>query len=262
MNNYKEKYGEWALITGASSGIGEEFARRLAQQGMNIILVARRRNLLSKLALEIKQNFKVKTLIVCLDLTKDESYLKLFDKVGDREIGLLINNAGFGSIGQFDKIDTEHEMSMVKLNCVAPTVITHYFVEPMIERKKGAIIFLGSVAGFYPVPFMTTYAATKVFNSYLGIALWFELKKHNIDVLSLNPGGTTTGFQRIAKTTTGPFVRTPHEVVTTALKSLGKRHSVIDGFPNKIMVGFSKIVPSKLLVTITGNLSQRLYKQK
>ena len=262
MKNYKSIYGEWALITGASSGIGEEFARRLAQSEMNLILVARRRKLLSELSRELKEKYKIKTLIVTLDLTKDDFLPKLIEKVGDREVGILINNAGFGSIGEYNKIDSTHETDMVKLNCVAPTILTHHFVEQMVERKKGAVIFLGSVASFYPVPFMTTYSATKIFNAYLGESLWYELKKHNIDVLSLNPGGTATGFQRIAKTTTGPFVRTVEDVVTTALDALGEKHSVIDGLPNRLMVLASKLVPRRLLVQITGKIADSMYKQK
>src|SRR4030042_1416630 len=236
MIDLKTKYGEWALITGASSGIGKEFALRFAGKGMNVILIARRGKLLRALSKEIKSNFKVKTLVIPIDLAKNDFMKKLLPKVGKKEIGILINNAGFGSIGEYTEIDMKHETAMVKLNCVVPTILTHHFSKQMIKRKKGAVIFLGSVAGFYPVPYMTTYAATKVFNIYLGNALWYELKKHNVDVLTLNPGGTATEFQRIAKTTTGPFVRSAEDVVNTALKALGRRHSIIDGIPNRIMV--------------------------
>ncbi len=145
MSEYRERYGDWALITGASSGIGEEFARRLAQKGMNLILLARRRKLLTDLSKELKQNFKVKTLIVVLDLSNDDFMPKLIQKVGDREVGILINNAGSGSIGQFDRIDSQHESNMVKLNCVAPTILTHHFVE---TKRLSCCIYRYSIQSY------------------------------------------------------------------------------------------------------------------
>lgn len=255
----KTKYGQWALVTGASSGIGEEFSIRLAQYGMNVILVARREDRLTALSDELKEKYKIDTLVVPLDLSNEGFLPKLANAVGNREVGIFINNAGYGSTGEFVDNDPQFEANMVRLNCVAPTILTHHFVRPMKERGKGAIIFLGSIAAFQPTPMMTTYSATKVFNRYMGDALWYELKKYGIDVLTLNPGGTNTEFQRIATIDSGPLARTPGQVVSTAMKSLGKKMSVVDGTQNKFTAVFSKILPLRLVVNISGYVATKMY---
>lgn len=260
MKSLKEKYGDWALVTGASSGIGEEFARRLACEGLNLILVARRKDRLEKIAGELKEKNNVEVITAPIDLTEDNFLDKLKDYVGNRNVGILINNAGVGSTGEFVNADPEHELKLVKLNCVAPTILTHHFVKPMIKQKRGAIIFLGSVVAFQPTPFMATYSASKVFNLYMGEALWWELKKYNIDVLALNPGGTETEFQKIAKAKVGPTPRKPFDVVNTTLKVLGKKPGVVDGFFNKILAVSSKFVKRKMVVKISGYITQKLYK--
>jgi len=258
----KEKYGSWALITGASSGIGEEFAKRFAALGLNLILVARRKEKLEILSQELNTKYNINIITAPVDLTSENFLEDLKKYTAEIEIGILVNNAGIGSNGEFIHASPEKEAEMVKLNCLAPTILTHYFVKQMVERRKGAIIFLGSVVGFQPTPFMATYSATKAFNSFLGDTLWYELKKYNIDVLSLNPGGTATEFQRIANSGTGPVPRTVEQVVTTALKALGKKPSVVDGLYNKILAISSRFGSRKFVVTTAGFITKVLYKKK
>jgi short-subunit dehydrogenase len=173
---------------------------------------------------------------------------------------MLINNAGFGSTGEFINCDSAWESKMVQLNCVVPTVLTHHFIKGMVERKRGAVIFLGSMVAFQPTPMMAAYSATKAFNLLLGESLWYEMKKHNIDVLALNPGGTNTEFQRIAAVGTGPSVRSVEQVVNTALKSLGKKPGVVDGMLNKIMAVAGRFVPRRILVIMAGKIAEKLYR--
>lgn len=257
----KEKYGGWALITGASSGIGEQFARRFADEGMNLLLIARRKERLDKLAEELISKNKIDVITVQVDLTEDNFIEKLKTYTNNLDIGILVNNAGFGSTGEFAKVAALHEINMVKLNCLAPTILTHHIVPEMIKRKRSAIIFLGSVVSFQPTPYMATYSATKVFNTFMGEALWWELKKYNIDVLAINPGGTNTEFQRIAKVDSGPIPRTAIDVVNTTLNALGKKPSVVDGFFNKILASSSKIGTRKLVVSLAGKIAANLYKK-
>lgn len=259
MRNLKEKYGGWALITGASSGIGAEFAERLGEMGFNLILTARREDRLNELSDKIKKSKSVDVQIVKAGLSYEDEVYRLIEEVGDKEVGMLINNAGYGSTGNFTFNDPQFEIDMVKLSCVTPTILTHHYSRKMKERNKGAIIFLGSVVAMQPVPMMAVYSASKVFNSYMGDALWYELKKYNIDVLSVNPGGTKTGFQRIAEIEGGPFVRTPQQVVSTSLDALGRKPSAIDGFPNKLMAFFTKLMPRKLQVSIAGNIAAKMH---
>ncbi|MBI1939503.1 MAG: SDR family oxidoreductase [Ignavibacteriales bacterium] len=255
----KQKYGEWALVTGASSGIGEEFARRFASEGLNIILLARRKDRLEKLSEELKLQHKIKTVVCAVDLSTDSFLEEIKRCVGEREVGILVNNAGFGSTGEFVNASLEHEAKMVKVNCLAPIILTHHFVEQMRALKKGAIIFLGSTVAFQPTPFMTTYSATKAFNLFMGDALWWELKKYNIDVLSLNPGGTATEFQRIASSDAGPIPRTTKNVVRTALKTLGRKPTVVDGLYNKLLSVSSRFGTRRLTVGISGLIAKKLY---
>ncbi|NOX18861.1 MAG: SDR family oxidoreductase [Chlorobi bacterium] len=260
--NFKEKYGKWALITGASSGIGKAFALELAKLGLNIVVAARRTEKLEEVKNKIENETQSEVLAVTLDLIDENAVEKLSEAVGGREIGLLINNAGFGSAGEFSKTSSERDSDMIKLNCVVPNELTHKFVSQMIERKKGGIIFLGSVVAYQPTPFMATYAATKVFNKMLGESLWYELKQYNVDVLSLHPGGTETEFQQVAGADAGPFARTAENVVRTALKALGKKQSVIDGVPNKLLVFSEKFAPTKAVTYVSGFAMKKFYAKK
>jgi uncharacterized protein len=255
----KEKYGNWALITGASSGIGEGFAKRLASEKMNLILVARRKDRLKKLSDELKEKYDVNIVIAPVDLSKGSFMDDLKGFVEDREVGILINNAGFGSAGEFADSDIEQQADMIRVNCIAPTILAHHFIQPMKERKKGAVIFLGSLVAYQPTPLTTTYSATKAFNLFMSEGLWYELRDYNIDVLALNPGGTDTEFQKKANTSSGPAPRTVTEVVDTAMKSLGKKISVVDGSFNKLLSFVPRIVTRKFIVRLAGRVRKKYY---
>lgn len=255
------KYGDWAIITGASAGIGEEFARQLAHLGFNLVLVARREERLSNLKAELENNYNVEVVNAPIDLLSDNYLNELTRIVGNRRISLLINNAGFGYRGEFVDGNASIDEKMIKLNCIVPTLLTHHFVKPMIANKKGGIIFLASVVAFQATPTTTTYSATKVFNAFLAEGLWYELKKYNIDVLSLNPGGTNTEFQQVANSSAGPIPRTAKQVVETAIKALGKKPSVVDGLFNKILAVSNRLISRKLTVTLAGKISEVFYKK-
>jgi len=261
MNNFKNKYGDWALITGASAGIGEEFAHQLANLGFNLVLVARRQDRLNSLKTLLQGKYKIEIVTAPIDLLSNNYLEELTSLIGDRTINLLINNAGFGYRGEFINGTAENDENMIKLNCIVPTVLTHHFVKPMIANKKGGIIFLASLVAFQATPTTTTYASTKVFNAFIAEGLWYELKKYNIDVLSLNPGGTNTEFQQIANSTTGPIPRTAKQVVQTAIKALGKKPSVVDGFYNKILAVTGRLISRRLTVTLAGKISETFYKK-
>lgn len=261
MNAFKNKYGDWALITGASAGIGEEFAKQLAQLGLNLVLVARREERLSSLKAELEIKFNIEVITAPIDLLSDNYLNDLIKIVGNRNISLLINNAGFGYRGEFVDGNASTDENMIKLNCVVPTMLTHHFVKPMIANKKGGIIFLASIVAFQATPTTTTYSATKVFNAFIAEGLWYELKKYNVDVLSLNPGGTTTEFQQVANSTAGPIPRTAKQVVETALKALGKKPSVVDGLYNKILAVSTRLISRKVTISLAGKISEIFYKK-
>ena len=260
--SFADKYGPWALITGASAGLGEEFARQLAALGLNLVLVARRKDRLQELAVELSTKHPIVVKIISVDLSRTK-FMRIVEKATKgMEIGLLVNNAGFGVHGPFLTHDLNRELEMLDLNCRAPLILTHHFAADMVLRRRGGIIFLGSTIAYQPAPYMAHYAATKVHNQFFGEALWYELKGHNVDVITVNPGTTATEFQQVSDMGLMSMSLGPYPVVKKAIKNLGKRHSVIPGFFNRISAFFSRVSPRRWVVSITGNLMRGLSNNK
>lgn len=242
--DWKQRYGDWALVTGASSGLGADFARQLAKKKMNIILTARRTDKMKVIAEEIEKECNVKTHVIEQDLIKPDAIDNIKDRVGDREIGVLINNAGYGVLGKFHENDYDNQAEMVTLNCVVPVTLTQAFIDPMVKRGKGALIFLASTAAYQGVPFFSVYAATKCFNLLLAEGLWGEYRKEGIDIMGLSPGYTETEFQSHAHINRrkGPSPAKSEDVVALAIRKLGKKPSVIHGAVNQIGAFSSRLM--------------------
>jgi short-subunit dehydrogenase len=242
MYKYKDKT---ALITGASAGIGAAFVRILASKGMNVVLVARSKEKLEKVAADIKG---VKATVIPLDLTEANAISKLQSRLSEENISvdLLVNNAGFGTFGQFETIDSGREKEMIQLNVSAVVELTHAFIPAMLERKEGAIINVASTAAHLPVPYMAVYAATKAFVLSFSEALWAEYKDRGIRILSLNPGSTESEFHQVAGMTVSSFpMETAEAVVLNGLKALEEGRSfVISGMSNAILGDvLTRIIP-------------------
>ena len=245
------------LITGASSGIGAAFARKFAALGRNVFLVARSEDKLITLCNELGRVSGVRAQYFALDLTEPDAPARLFEETQKREleIDMLINNAGFGSMGYFDKLDPEREVEMIDLNVRALVDLTHRFLIPMRKRNQGTIINVASTAGFQSVPFMTTYAATKAFVLSFSEALSEENRPFGVHVMALCPGVTETNFFEAAQMGRPPMrgVQTAEEVVDTALRGLRRRKGVIvSGWLNRVMVVAERFVPRAVVLRITG----------
>lgn len=253
-----------SLITGASSGIGEVFARRLAARGRNVLLVARSEEKLITLCNELGRSNSIRAQYVALDLSLPESPGRLFEEAEKRglSIDLLVNNAGFGSFGDFSKADLARELNMIDLNIKALVELTYRFLKPMRERKQGAIINVASTAAFQAVPFMATYAATKAFVLSFSEALWEENRPFGIQVMALCPGVTDTNFFEAARGQKPPVrtSQTPEEVVDTALRGLarGKSH-VISGWINRVMTESERLAPRSLVTRMAGRMMRGHY---
>src|SRR5689334_12521245 len=245
------------LITGASSGIGAAFARKLARRGRNVLLVARSEDKLIALCNEIGRASGIRAQYVAIDLTESDAAARLLEETRKRElmIDMLINNAGFGSMGDFAKLDRATELEIIDLNVKSLVDLTYRFLQPMRERRQGAIINVASTAGFQGVPFMATYAATKAFVLSFSEALWEENRPYGIKVMALCPGVTDTNFFEAAHMQRPPArtSQTVDEVVDTALRAfkLGKS-SVVSGWMNFLMVEAERIVPRSLVLRAAG----------
>ena len=194
----KRSTASTALVTGASSGIGEEFARQLGRRGYNLVLVARRSDRLDLLAGTLSAVHGVQVEVVPADLTTQKGMTAVERRIRAGDIDLLVNNAGLGSVGEFARLPLEREVEQVHLNVRALLRLTHAALRPMVARQSGAIINVGSMAGFQPVPYNSTYAATKAFVLSLSEALHEEAKTHGVTVTCLCPGPVRTEFQRVA----------------------------------------------------------------
>jgi len=240
-------YGPWALVTGASAGIGEAFARALAEAGVNVALTARREDRLRALAAQLEP--RVRTRVVPLDLAVEGAPRRLAEALGDLEIGILVNNAGFGMAGRFENASYERLLDMVRLNCVSVAALGRLFLPPMRTRGRGAMIVVASAAGYQPLGLAAAYGATKAFDLMLGEALWAEMRGTGVDVVAVSPGPVETEFQAVAG-------ETPHagakaaDVVRVAFAALGRKPSVVVGSGNKIRAWSVRLAPRALVARL------------
>jgi len=256
------------LITGASSGIGEAFARKLAEQKHNLVLVARSGEKLHQLCDELMLKHKITAHYVALDLTGFEADKKLFEETRKHgfEIEWLINNAGFGSMGDFAELDLERELQMIDLNISALVALTRHYLPSMRARKSGVIINVSSTAGFQAIPFMATYAATKAFVTSFSEAIAEENRPFNVTVTAVCPGPTETNFFAASKAI--PFsakgMQPPEAVVEKALKAVkGKKPLVISGITNYIGAVLGTLTPDSIVTRVVGDyLRPKLKKKK
>ena len=267
MSSLRKKYGPWALVTGASSGIGKEIVRQLASKGFNIILVARREKILNALAREIKINnraeTKVETKIVVADLCAPGAVKSLYNDVSTLDIGLIVPAAGIDEMGRF--LDKEYSdlASMLSLNIQVPTEITHIFGRKMANRKRSGIILLSSLFAYQGIPNFAAYAASKAYILTLGETLNVELADQGVDVLVLSPGLTDTPFSQMMDIDFSKlpmYAQRPETVAKTALSALGKKPTVVSGWLNKIYAWENRLIPRSWPVKLFGFLINRAIK--
>lgn len=245
-----------ALVTGASAGIGAQFARALAADGVDLVLVARSEQALHTLAAELRARHSVRVDVLVADLTVEHAATTLreqLDALG-LQVDLLVNNAGFATAGRFEQIDPATDHAQVMLNVVAVVDLTHQFLPAMAERGHGAVINVASIGGFQPAPYLAVYAATKAFVLSFSQALWGEYRSRGIQVLALCPGPVDTGFFDVLGTDEAMIgQRVPVEqVVTQALHALqaGRSHTV-PGWRNQLLSQIPRLLPHHLLVRLT-----------
>lgn len=261
MNHTKTKYPGYALITGASSGIGKAFSYRLAADGMNVILVARSGDKLESIAHDLASQYNVDARHLVVDLIKPEAVTMIYNTTLDWEtpVSFLVNNAGFGLVSEFHKADRQWMLDMVDLNCRTVLDLAIHFLPPMVERRNGAMIITSSIAGYQATPFYATYSATKAFGLILGESLWAEMRLHGVDILALTPGSTETNFRKASKIPVGVTKKrdTPEFVVDFALQKLGKQPSAVPNWRNRLKLAAARLLTRKRIVSFTYNVGRK-----
>ena len=260
---FKEKYGKWALITGGSSGIGEEMAKIVASKGVNLVLVARRQNVLDEKAKLFKKQFGIDVKTISADLTKKEDLDKIFEETKALEIGLLIPNAAIENHGFLMDIPMEKELAAIQMDVVSVFTMTHHFGNKMVERGKGGILLVSSMIGHMPNPYFSNYAGVKAYVANFGFSLNYELKKKGVDVTVLSPGPTDTpmlngamGNMDLSKMPMS--IQKPDYVAQLAIDGLGNRPHVIPGRKNTIMVRMTKMMSTLKQINAGGKMMDKV----
>ncbi len=234
---FRERYGAWALVAGASEGLGAEFAKQLAAKGLNLILIAMHEGKLHETAQHIRSHYPVEIKTILQDLSHTDLWLRLQPQLEGLEIGLLVYNAAYAPIGKFLSLSEEDHQRVLQTNCLAPLTLAYQLGQRMQARKKGGLILVSSLSGFHGTAMVAHYAATKAYNSILAEGLWEEWKEHGLDVLVTCPGATRTPryLRSAPRPTKGwkPPVAAPDEVVSETLEALGKKPLHIPGFWNR-----------------------------
>lgn len=240
----KTRYGPWAVVTGASEGIGREFARTAAEGGLNVVLIARREPELKALATELHAKHGVECRVMAFDLGTPSAVGSIADATGDIEVGLLVAAAGFGTSGSFLEVDVGYELDMVDVNCRSLTEMTHVFGRRMAARHRGGIVLMSSLVAFQGVPRASTYAATKAFVQVLAEGIQRELKPYGVDVIASAPGPVKSGFGGRAEMTMG-MSQGPEVVAAQTLAAIGRKGTVRPGWLGKLLEGSLAPLPRR-----------------
>ena len=250
--------GKWALVTGASAGIGVALAQELATGGTNLVLTARREERLEELAKALSAKHQVKTEIFAADLAEPSAPEKIFAFTKEKgiEIDLLINNAGFGQYGEFPSVDTQRLLEMVQVNCSAVVHLTRLYLPGMLARRRGDVLILASTASFQAVPYISTYAATKAFDLLFAEGLAEEMKPYGIRVCALCPGSTESEFHVVSGQE--KFKRraeTAEKVAHAGLNALAAGKSyVISGLGNYLGAHGERLVPRRFVTKVAAGM--------
>lgn len=254
MGYFADRYGPWALIAGASEGIGEAFAHALARRGLKLILIARREHELRAAAERVAAAHDVEVHVHAMDLATPDLQTELREAVGAREVGLLVYNAAYSNVGSFLDQPLALALRTIDVNCRGPIIACHTLAPAMRARGRGGIVLMGSMAGMQGSPRIASYAASKAFDLILAESLWGELREHGVDVLACVAGATRTpGFEAVASTSKGP-VMDAAQVVEEALEQLGERPSMIPGLANKLGALLLGKLPRRRRVLIMGSV--------
>ena len=261
--NFRARYGTWALVAGASEGLGAEFATQLAARGLNLVLIARRKELLEQLGAQLTHEYSVEVRTLPLDLGSENIGKLVEAATGDIEIGLLVYNAAVSMIGPYFEISLEDHLKEIAVNCRAPLTLSYLLGQKMLKRRRGGIILMSSLSSSQGSPLVTNYSATKAYNRLLAEGLWDELRKQGVDVLACSASSVNTpGYQASAPQRTAVSAMSPRSVVSETLAALGKKPVVIPGWTNRVAnVVMQRLLPHKTAIILMGKALRGMYQK-
>jgi len=262
--NFLQSYGSWAIVAGASEGLGAEYAKALALRGLNLILIARRAELLQSLAAELSEKYKVRTKPLVLDLSLPDAAEQIVQQTMDLEIGLLVYNAAFSAVGPFLERSMNDHMREIHTNMHAPFKLVYLLGQHMLSRGRGGIILMASLSAFQGSAYISTYAATKAFNIVLAESLWEEWRERGVDVMVCISGAVKTPNYVSSQPTKigglGDMTMSPGEVVHEALDALGREPYIIPGRMNRLASFVMRhLLPRKAAIKFMGRTLRGMY---
>lgn len=266
-DNFKGKYGPWALVAGASVGLGAAFASELAQKGLNVVLVARRPGPLEDQASGLKARYGIAVRTVSVDLAAPDMLEKIAAATSDLEVGLLVYDTAYLPIGPFFSHPLEKHLRVIDVNCRGPLVLTYHFGRKMIERKRGGIILMTSLSGMQGAPWIASYGASKAFNIVLGEGVSYELKNKGIDMLACCAGAIATpNYVSSEPKALGGFAPKPlsvEQVAREAVAGLGKTSLVIPGSAYRFsQTLLERFMSRKQRIKIMANSTEKMYGER
>jgi len=264
MTDFARRYGPWAVVAGASEGIGAAFSTDLAARGLNLVLVARRADPLEDLATELRSRHGAEVRVLPLDLGSPEAVTAMRSATEKLDLGLLVYNAAYSPIGAFIDVELEDHFKAIEVNVHGPLRFSHYFGRRFAERGKGGIILMSSMSGLQGTAMVANYAATKAYDTILAEGLWYELRKRGVDVLACIAGATLTpNYESITddiptKGLARPMP--PDEVAAQALEDLGRRPSAVSGSRNRFASALlSRLLGRRAAIEMVSKETVRLY---
>ncbi len=261
-DRFREHYGPWALVAGASAGLGAEYAAQVAARGLYVVLIARRTEQLEALSARLRADYAIQTRVLTLDLSAADAAESIGEKTGDLEIGLLIYNAAYSAVGPFFSHSLADHMRELDTNCRTPLTVIDSLARPMVERRRGGIILMSSMSASLGSPLIANYAATKAYNQILAESLWDEWREQGVDVLACCAASVDTpNYRASAPARSFAPALPPSQVVSETLNALGKRPSIIPGVGNRVAAfAMQRLLPRRLAITIMGRTLRAMYK--
>ena len=262
---FAQRYGPWAVIAGASEGIGASFSRRLAGRGLNLMLFARRAERLEQLASELRSKYGVEIRTQSLDLGAPNLLEALKSATANLDVGLVIYNAAYSPIGRFLDVELEDHFDAIKVNVHGPLVASHYFGRRLAARGRGGLILMSSMSGYQGTAMVANYAATKAYDTILAEGLWYELHEQGVDVLACVAGATLTpSFEQSTDRTPSSWLAhpmRPDEVTEQALQDLGQKPTGVSGRRNRFGATLlGRILPRHAAIRMVSRETEHMYR--